>query len=352
MTLPFGIISDTHNHAWSTFGNTLPNGVNDRLQFILDETIRAAETVKAQGGKVLVHTGDVFHVRGSVAPSVLNPTVDAYRHITKELGVETYLIAGNHDLEGNNSSKLGNAGEALAGAGVHVVSEPFIHHGHKFVLIPYYSSNDRLREVIKEQINLIPSEIVGEYSLFIHAPLNGVIIGIPDHGFSSHELAAFGFKSVFCGHYHNHKSFGNVYSVGALTHQTFGDIGSKAGFLIVDGGKVTHYTSNAPRFVDYDTSWDEIEEVEYVTGNYVRARLENASNEDVVGVRNYLTGRGARAVQIIHIPKTEVTREVESTVEAGASIRVSLNDWCGKNGYDDAVSKEAQSILDEVESKA
>lgn len=352
MTKPFGIISDTHNHNWTTFGTTLPTGINDRLQFILDETIRAAETVKAAGGDTLIHTGDLFHVRGSVAPSVLNPTVDVYRKIIHEIGVKVLMIAGNHDLEGKNSSKLGNAGEAVSGVGVTVVSEPFIHHGNKFILIPYYDSCDRLRAVIKEQLALIPSELRDEYSLFIHAPLNGVVAGIPDHGFSSHELKALGLKRVFCGHYHNHKAFGEVYSVGALTHQTFSDIGSRAGFLLVNESAVTHYVTNAPRFVDYDPSWDEMEEVEYVTGNYVRARLENATNEDVIAVRNYLVGRGARSVQVIHVPKSEVSRETTSTVEAGASVRVSLADWCKKNDYDDAVSREAQSILDEVESKA
>lgn len=351
MTNLFGVISDSHNHNWATFCSTLPNGINDRLQFILDETWRAAETVKKAGGGMLVHCGDLFHVRGSVAPSVLNPTVALYRKITQELGVDVLLIAGNHDLEGKNATKLGNAGEAMVGAGVRVISEPMIHHGLKFVLIPYYDSCDRLREVIKEQQMLIPSELRNQYSLFIHAPLNGVVAGIPDHGFSSHELQSFGFKRVFCGHYHNHKAFGEVYSVGALTHQTFSDIDSKAGFLLVSDTAVTHYVTNAPRFVDYDTTWDELEEVEYITGNYVRARLENASNEDVIAVRNYLTERGARAVQVLHVPKTSATRDTTATVEAGASIRVSLSDWCDKNGFDAEVAKEAQSIMDEVESK-
>lgn len=351
MTDLFGVISDTHNHKWDTFSVTLPSGVNDRLQFILDDTVRAAETVKAQGGDTLVHAGDVFHVRGSVAPSVLNPTVATYRYITEVLGMSVLVIAGNHDLEGKNSTKLGNAGEALVGAGVTVISEPFIHHGKRFVLLPYFDSCDKLREEIKKAINEIPSGIVDQYCLFIHAPLNGVVAGIPDHGFSAHELQMFGFKHVFCGHYHHNKSFKNVHSVGALTHQTFSDIGTRAGFLIVNGLTVTHYVSNAPRFVDYDSSWTELEEAEYVQGNYVRARLESATNDEVEQVRKYLLGRGARAVNVIHVPKTEVTREGAATIEAGKSVRVSVTDWCVSNGYETEVALEAQSVLDEVEMK-
>jgi len=109
-----GLISDTHNHNWSVFSSTLPTGVNSRLQHILDETWRAAVTVKERGGDTIIHTGDIFHVRGSVAPSVLNPTVELYGRIYNDLGLNIYLLAGNHDLEGNNSSTLGNAGCGLS----------------------------------------------------------------------------------------------------------------------------------------------------------------------------------------------------------------------------------------------
>ena len=351
MSVIFGVISDTHNHKWDTFSTTLPTGINDRLQFILDETWRAAETVKTNGGDTLIHCGDLFHVRGSVSPSVLNPTVDLYQRIIDELKLNVVLLAGNHDLEGKHATKLGNAGEALSGIGVQVISEPFIHHGRHLILIPYMDSCDKLRETIKEQINLIPAELRAQYDLFLHAPLNGVVAGIPDHGLSALELSKLGINRVFCGHYHNHKAFGKVYSVGALTHQTFGDVNSLAGFLLVNDDTVTHYVSNAPRFVDFDPEWSELEEAEYIQGNYVRAKLDNASNDEVEQVRKYLTGLGARSVQIIHVPKTEVSREGGSSIEAGKSIRVSLHEWCAANSYDAAVATEAQSILDEVEAK-
>ena len=50
-----------------------------------------------------------------------------------------------------------------------------------------------------------------------------------------HDLAKLGFRRVFAGHYHHHCSFedGKVWSIGATTHQTASDIGTKAGFLLV-----------------------------------------------------------------------------------------------------------------------
>lgn len=347
----FGVISDTHNHKWDTFSNILPSGVNDRLQFILDDTWRAAQTVKANGGGTLIHTGDLFHVRGSVSPSVLNPTVDLYQRIIKELELDVVLLAGNHDLEGKHATKLGNAGQALAGIGVRVISESFDDQGLYRIYIPYMDSCDKLREEINRMLEPLPIMTRAKYDLFLHAPLNGVVAGIPDHGLSALELSKLGVNRVFCGHYHNHKAFGKVYSVGALTHQTFGDVNSLAGFLLVNDDTVTHYVSNAPRFVDFDPEWSELEEAEYIQGNYVRAKLDNASNDEVEQVRKYLTDLGARSVQIIHVPKTEVSRECAASIEAGKSIRVSLHEWCAANSYDAAVATEAQSILDEVEAK-
>ncbi|MGL6459806.1 metallophosphoesterase [Aeromonas hydrophila] len=348
-----GLISDTHNHNWSVFSSTLPTGVNSRLQHILDETWRAAVTVKERGGDTLIHTGDIFHVRGSVAPSVLNPTVELYGRIYNDLGLNIYLLAGNHDLEGNNSSTLGNAGEALAGAGVWVISNVFADEKNKRFFIPYFDKCDKVREHIAAFVSGKDSDEVAQWTLYMHVPLNGVLSGIPDHGFSPEELQAYGFKRVFCGHYHNHKVFDGVVSVGALTHQTFSDVGSKAGFLLYDADKdeVTHFTTNAPRFVDFDPEWDEMETLEQVNGHFVRVRLESATNEEVEEVRKYLNEQGAASVQVIHVPKVEVTREGASTIEAGASIRVSLHDWCRARGFDEAVGVESQKIMDEVEAK-
>ena len=90
----YGIISDTHCHNWSTFATVGVDGVNTRLSIILKEIKRAAEEVKKAGGKRLFHAGDLFHVRGSVAPSVLNPTLKYFEQII-EMGVEPVIICGN-----------------------------------------------------------------------------------------------------------------------------------------------------------------------------------------------------------------------------------------------------------------
>lgn len=80
---PYGVISDCHVHEWSQFSTVLPTGVNSRLQEILDEIGLAAFDVSSNGGDTLYITGDLFHVRGSVSPKVLNPVKDLFTALTK-----------------------------------------------------------------------------------------------------------------------------------------------------------------------------------------------------------------------------------------------------------------------------
>jgi hypothetical protein len=63
--------------------------------------------------------------------------------------------------------------------------------------------------------------------LIIHAPLNGVIRGLPDHGLDPVDVSKWGFRRVFTGHYHNHTApMDSVISIGATTHQTWSDPGT------------------------------------------------------------------------------------------------------------------------------
>ncbi len=349
MSKSYGVISDTHNHNWATFSHILKEtGLNNRLQHILDETWRAAARVRDEGGEVLVHCGDLFHVRGNIAPSVLNPTLELYRKIVNELGIEVRILAGNHDLEGNDADELGNAAVALRGEGCHVYSETYFCKALKHLYVPYCHSVKQLRNALKEYVAQLGDEI-SEWTLFLHAPMNGVIAGIPDNGLSATELKALGFKRVFCGHYHNHRNFDQkVFSIGSITHQTFSDVDSKAGFLIVNESEVTHFPTSAPKFVDFDPDWTDEEQAEYVIGNYVRVRLQEATNDDVEATRKLLTELGAAQVQIIHVPAKSVESRKGKSIDAGASVRVSISDWCKAQEYDDEVAQLAQEIADEV----
>lgn len=351
---PFGICSDVHLHNWSQFATTTADGLNSRLANILDDLYNAGMKVKANGGKTLYIAGDLFHVRGSVSPTVLNPAIDLFRKLTNEHALTIRVLTGNHDLESRDSEAMSSACEALRTInGVIVVSEPKLFGDEKVAMIPWYDSMDRVRA----EIESIVTELSGaehEWTLILHVPVNGVIAGLPDHGFWAAELAKHGFKRVFCGHYHNHKSFesGKVYSVGALTHQTWNDVNTKAGYSIVNDEGVFFYESKAPKFIDYDSSWDVAEAADKCAGNFVRVRLGSASDEEVTMIRDHVMALDAVGcvVQAIPVPKTAATTRAVS-VSSAPTIRQSIEEWVTHNIglHKEEVSKLCEEIMNEVE---
>jgi len=274
---PYAVISDIHLHNGSAFATTLPTGVNSRLQQLLDEIERAWHTLVDAGGKDLVITGDLFHVRGKIAPSVLNPTLDLFARLIKD-GAIIHIIPGNHDLEGRDSERVGSAVTSLEKLGAHVYSRTSgaTLSGSSAVMAPWFDSTESLMGSIQAARGEYATHLLKDsVDLFIHAPVNGVIMGIPDHGLDAGELAKLGFRRVFSGHYHNYKAFpGDVYSVGALAHHTWNDVGSMAGFLLVTDQGVQHCPTMLPQFVSLPPGIDEKGAQQLVIGNYARAYIE------------------------------------------------------------------------------
>lgn len=342
MTTPYIILSDIHCHNWTAFARHNSEGVNTRLEIILNEMDRAVDVAMSKGVRRGYIAGDLFHVRGSMAPSVLNPLqarID--QHI--ENGFTWRIEPGNHDLEGKDSDEIGSAVLSLRNSGCDVITDTTYYEDDQVVMIPWRNSLDALRADLAE-IAEYHGEDKKMIDVIIHAPLNEVLIGIPDHGLSAEEVAAYGFKRVFCGHYHNFKSFcdGSVFSIGATTHQTWSDIGTHAGFLFVTPTKVVHVKSQAPSFIDYDLSWDE-EDRKCVEGNYVRVIVEVDSIEEIAAIRDEIMELGAIDVNIMPIKKSKVT-ERTSTVAAGASLEVSVGDFVKEKHGDD---REIQAFCSE-----
>ena len=335
MSKLYGVISDSHGHAWSAFSTTLETGVNSRLQIILDEIKRAAQEVKDRGGNLLIHDGDVFHVRGSLAPSVLNPTQDTFREII-ESGVQVKILSGNHDLESKTSNRLCSAVTALESVGCTIVNELTIFEEEGIAMIPWNPSINGNKDNIglKAQIESIDPAIRHKLDLHLHAPIDGVIAGLPDHGLDDAYLASLGFKRVFSGHYHNHKDFGNgVVSVGATTHQTWSDVGAKAGFLIVTDAKVEWRASWAPEFVEVDSDTDVAELPLIVDGNYVRAKINSNKSGDIEALRAFLIKSGAKGVNIL--PQKSMAASVSRTaaIAAGATVEGSIGAYISAGSF-------------------
>lgn len=355
---PFGIISDSHNHNFDAFATVDKNGINSRLKSVLDETMRAAAEVYARGGRALIHAGDLFHVRGKLAPSVLNPTMDVYRAIIK-MGMRVILLPGNHDLENRDAARVSSAVTALEGIGCEVIHDATVMgiDSQLFYFVPWQST---VAET-KAKLEFLTAGERPAHIAIIHAPIDGVIVGIPDHGLDPAYLAGLGYKGIYSGHYHNHKEVApGVFSIGALTHQTWSDIGAKAGFLIVSSPhsmpvtlNTEWHASHAPSFIAIDGDTDPEEIPLLVDGNYVRIKIASSASADIEACRAELLDAGAKGVTIISEKAATGVARTASTVKAGASVEESLNEYVKAASFGDLevpIGAEVQRILLEVRS--
>lgn len=341
----YGICSDLHFHNFSAFSEPAKPGIGSRLQSIADELVRAAEMVKGQGGGRLYVAGDIFHVRGSIQTEVMNVAHLAFAEVSN-MGIEVRAIFGNHDIADRTGTWAGNAVSTLELAGVHCVSGVGYFGDDDVLMIPWVESVKELRKVLSDFGQSHPGADV-----ILHAPLNGVLRGIPPTGLEPSQLEQLGFKRVFSGHYHNHVNFNDrVYSVGATTNQTWSDVGTKAGFLTVMPDSVVHHETQAPLFVDYDPA-----QPEGVRGNFVRFKTKVSSQTEIAKFRHALEQLGAKGVVIHPIPDPNKGKRNGPTVQSGASLQQSIGDYVKayKDYADpDTLSSYCLDILSEVESMA
>lgn len=359
MKYPYLITSDQHCHAWSAFSRPEPDGVNSRLRIIHQEMARAHQALKDAGGTHHFYAGDLFHVRGDIKPSVFNPTFEVVKGLHRAHDqLEAYAIPGNHDLEGNDSDALGNAMQQLGTIDrFNVCTHPQL-VGDVFV-VPWIKDLNHLRQVIKEFADKQFKAGLASIDLVIHAPLNGVIKGLPDHGLDPAELAAFGFRRVFCGHYHNHvERIPGVYSIGATSHQTWSDPGTKAGFLLVYEDRVEWHESQAPKFVDLTPEYlVDLEAIgatieDAVKGNYVRLKLQDVTEAEIKSWRNDIDRAGAAAVNII-ASKTSTVGRTGASSKAAVSLEASVQHFIDndmKPMHATEVARAAADVLMEARS--
>lgn len=322
--MAFVLLSDPHCHTWSMFSKTNPDGVNSRLRIILDEMVRAAKTAASHKIDKMVIAGDIFHVRGSIDPEVLNPVQDTIIQIM-DMGISIYAIPGNHDLKSKETTELGSAIQTLSQtfsmAGTFsIANEPTAFNAPKVAMVPWCSDNEVLLQRIEDLSVQVNNP--GEWDLIIHAGIDDVLPGMPSHGLTAAALSRYGFRTVFAGHYHNRKQVApGVWSIGATTHQTWSDVDTRAGFLIVeDDGTIREFDTHAPKFIDVSTMSEE-DALLAASGNYVRFRGAAITPKDAEILRNAFVSAGALGVSI-QSPRSVSSSRTTTAVTAGPARTV------------------------------
>lgn len=355
MSKVYGLMSDMHAFGWSQFATIDATGVNTRLREILSEMVRCADEVQAAGGDTIVFAGDLFHTRGAIAPEVFNPTFFTIRSIL-ERELKIIAIPGNHDLASKETTELGNAMQSLAGLEgfeVYTDSEFAAASGQHLLMVPWISSVDELKKRLESMV--APDGCVSNFDVVMHAGIDGVLSGVPAHNLPASYLAGLGFKRVFAGHYHHHCTFedGKVVSIGATGHQTFSDIGTKAGFLLIYPDRIVHRASHCPQFVEVTSETDPDEISLIVDGNYARVRGMKLTDRQINETRKELLGMGAKGVSFQVERVTDAVR-TGAVVTPTTTLEGSVAAYVASKSFTNpaAVQARCAAILAEVRSTA
>lgn len=356
------IVSDIHFNAWSLFSGVTQSGVNTRLQIVIDELKRAAKHIIGVGGKTMIVAGDIFHKRGVMDPEVLNPVRDAFEEILSS-GVDIHMIPGNHDLKSEDTNRLSSSIQNLAQISI-LGNEVVVHNkatileldrGSFFGFVPWRKNTETL---LKDLKTISKSTMAPNAHVIVHAGIDGVLSGMPGHGLTSRVLSKFGFKGVYAGHYHNHADMSvglpnRVMSIGASTHQNWGDVGTRAGFLVLDTDEntVEFIDTQAPKFIDI-SGLSELDIELSCPGNYVRFRGPEMTQEETNELRKQLVTWGALGVSI-EVPR-KVINGRSTAPNTGLSLEQSVVGFVKEirdlpPGVEPAdVSRRATEVLSEV----
>jgi DNA repair exonuclease SbcCD nuclease subunit len=329
------IYTDLHCHPYP-FGASIneETGRNSRLQDCLDVLDWTANIVHDRGADARLFIGDMFHIRGRLAPSVINPISDHFETVHHRGWWQPFidfLIPGNHDHE--HRVKGEHALHSLRGDGV------WVRDGHGYEVI---NDGGKLRGLgigwvayepsvveLKAKVKQVAAEArlqegVERKILLIHHGVDGSMPNIPDCGFGPADLPIDTFDWVFCGDYHNHKELipGRAWMVGAPLQHTFGDVGQTRGCVVLDTATGTvEFIENsaAPRFVTVDLVDGKMKVMgaKDVKGNFVRVRADDQKALEKLAAK--ITDMGARAVQ------TELVRDWKQVTRADVTLSMTTS---------------------------
>lgn len=307
MKKPLGFIADIHAHAYKNHSYTLPDGINSRLKVILDATYNAALKLKEVGGETLFIAGDVFHVRGSIKPSVFNAFADTLAQIGN-LGIKVVIIPGNHDMENlNNGATAVDTLQSINGVTVYKSPAASCIDGWNVVLFPYINSTEAFKEEVKKVCWSV-DVIVCHQGIDNFKPN----AAMPDCGVTAQWLIDNTKAKVFAGHYHHSRNYQSIVSIGAIAQHDFSSEGENRGmwFLYPDGNR-EFFPILSPRFITIDATGRKIPKTEDVSGNYVRILAKTIATANKV--RDVVESAGAASV-VVHIEK-EFTKSKTETIK-------------------------------------
>jgi len=180
--------------------------------------------------KHIIHLGDIYERRQYVNfTSAMRLRLDFFEQIENR-GIETHIIAGNHDMYYKNTHVVNALEEVVQGRykniKIHTVPNVINIDGLDIQLLPFITQSNY--EQSMEAINNPKAPIA-----MGHLEINGFVMHkgeISKNGIDARIFEKF--DQVYSGHFHHRSTIGNINYIGALGEYTWLDYNDPRGFSI------------------------------------------------------------------------------------------------------------------------
>lgn len=338
--MKLAIISDPHFHAYKAHSRILEDGRNSRLVDIETTFNHVVDESKHLGCEMLLITGDLFHVRGAMKPSVYNTVANCIKRAS-ETGLRVVIIPGNHDMEDYNggATAVDQFDQFDFNCTWVLKNETMTYGGVTIYGLGYCHTVAEFLE--KSKIDL-PVEF--HHIVMIHQGIDDFkpSVSIPDTGFTFDLISKqFPNATVFAGHYHNHKAKGNVIQVGAMVQHNFGDEGQGRGFCVFDTDTKTntfHPVDIAPHFITIEDNTT----VSFDDGDFFRVNIKEKAK-----LKKALKALDGKAGDVVVLQQREIEHKAPPAIIKAGNVKAMLEEYAGHK-FDQEKAKQVVNLYNTV----
>lgn len=200
--------------------------------------------IESRGIKTIIGMGDFFDRRKFINFETLKFAKEVFFDRVKAMGLEMYMIIGNHDTYYKNTNAVNSVKLVVTPTeypNIHVYSNPetVTIDGIRVLMLPWINA-ENYGESVRLLKETDAAYVVGHLELGGFEYMRGIV---SDHGQIDEDLLG-RFSAVWTGHYHHKSSRGNIHYVGTPYQLTWNDYGDVKGVHVFNGSEQLEFIPN------------------------------------------------------------------------------------------------------------